>query len=392
MKKDIYKVETDPVAKLKSSLNEMTNAIDNLQKKIQETNEENEKTKITPVDLTPVIEKLDEIGDKLKPAPVVDLTPVVEKLDRLIAKKDLEFPDLQLVKVDNQSPAVEIPTGEGDIPGSANPSKYVPVRLTNGKRFYEAQADAYVAAARTVFPYVNATSGKPQPAAVDDNGAVRTDITVDTVNLTVSGTQQVVGDIASQQADSSNPVKVGGSRRATLPTYADGVRSSLHVDEQGLLLIRSGQPLTISGTTTISGLTTGVYGAPPTVTSGQQWPLQIDVNGNLKNTLATKIAGEDLSSDVMKVEQQFTPQNITTNATTTVKSGAGFLDGIVINKAGAANTATIYDNTAGSGTVIATIDTTVSGMPQRVYHGKFNVGLTIVTAGGNPPDLTIIYR
>jgi len=48
-------------------------------------------------------------------------------------------------------------------------------------------------------------------------------------------------------------------------------------------------------------------------------------------------------------------QNITTNTTTTVKSGPGFLHTICLNTAAANGTVTVYDNSAGSGTKIATI-------------------------------------
>ena len=49
--------------------------------------------------------------------------------------------------------------------------------------------------------------------------------------------------------------------------------------------------------------------------------------------------------------------NINTNTTSTVKSGAGVLKRIVVNKVGASsNTCTIYDNTTATGTIIGTID------------------------------------
>ena len=49
--------------------------------------------------------------------------------------------------------------------------------------------------------------------------------------------------------------------------------------------------------------------------------------------------------------------NINTNTTSTVKSGAGVLKRIVVNKVGTlSNTCTIYDNTTATGTIIGTID------------------------------------
>lgn len=84
--------------------------------------------------------------------------------------------------------------------------------------------------------------------------------------------------------------------------------------------------------------------------------------------------------------------NITTNATTVLKSGAGKLNRIVINKIGAtANTLTIYDNTAGSGNKVGIIDTTIAGAPAREYNLSLQTGLTIVTATGTAADVTVVY-
>ncbi len=79
-------------------------------------------------------------------------------------------------------------------------------------------------------------------------------------------------------------------------------------------------------------------------------------------------------------------------ATTTVKSGRGILVAIVINTKGASsNTLTVYDNTAGSGTKIATIDTVnVTGTIR--FEVGFSTGLTLVSAAGTGADYTVIYQ
>jgi hypothetical protein len=85
-------------------------------------------------------------------------------------------------------------------------------------------------------------------------------------------------------------------------------------------------------------------------------------------------------------------ENINTNTTTTVKSGSGVLKRIVVNKVGASsNTCTIYDNTSGTGTIIATIDPVHTQIVFE-YDVVFNTGLTIVTATGTAADLTIVYQ
>lgn len=119
-----------------------------------------------------------------------------------------------------------------------------------------------------------------------------------------------------------------------------------------------------------------------------------------------KIAGEDTTNDVMKGEIPAAYLNITTNATTTVKSGAGKLFGFTVNNNGftTAGTITIYDNTAGSGTKIgtwtvplsppgSTLLATVMFPPQLGLHAAFTTGLTIVTATTAPAaDITVLYR
>lgn len=87
-------------------------------------------------------------------------------------------------------------------------------------------------------------------------------------------------------------------------------------------------------------------------------------------------------------------KNITTGTTTAVKSGPGILAALTINAPVASATITIYDNTAASGTKIATItlpSTITSDTPVTLnYNVAFATGLTIVTSGST--DLTISYR
>lgn len=84
--------------------------------------------------------------------------------------------------------------------------------------------------------------------------------------------------------------------------------------------------------------------------------------------------------------------NITTNTSTQVKTGAGFLHQVIISTKGTTlNTMTMFDNTACSGTKIATIDTTAQGA-SFAYDVQFNTGLCITTATGTAGDFTISYR
>jgi len=151
-----------------------------------------------------------------------------------------------------------------------------------------------------------------------------------------------------------------------------------------------------TGTGLLGAGALGIYNSSaPTITNGNYERLQLDVNGNLKDSLATLIAGEDLPNNVLRVEQHGTYIHIAAGqATTTVKSGAGFLYSITFNSAAAAtNVTTLYDNTAGSGTVIAIPATTSVTTPVTVqYNITFTTGLTIVTSTANGSDITVSYR
>jgi len=83
--------------------------------------------------------------------------------------------------------------------------------------------------------------------------------------------------------------------------------------------------------------------------------------------------------------------HINSLTTTVVKSGPGYLHSITVNSKGATgNTATVYDNTAGSGSVLAVIDVTAN-LVTLLYDIQFLTGLTLVTASGTAADLTVSY-
>lgn len=93
-----------------------------------------------------------------------------------------------------------------------------------------------------------------------------------------------------------------------------------------------------------------------------------------------------------KVVNGYSFHRSASNATTTIKSGAGVLKRVTVNTLGSAsNTCTIYDNTAGSGTIIAVIDPTLA-QGTFEYDLVFSTGLTIVTATGSAADLTLVYQ
>lgn len=93
----------------------------------------------------------------------------------------------------------------------------------------------------------------------------------------------------------------------------------------------------------------------PTLSTGNFSDVQADVNGNIKVSLATLIAGEDLTNGVLKTEAQYSYSRKTADGQ--VKAAAGFVHTVTISPTTASPTAgliTIYDNTAESGTPIFT--------------------------------------
>lgn len=85
-------------------------------------------------------------------------------------------------------------------------------------------------------------------------------------------------------------------------------------------------------------------------------------------------------------------KNITAAATTVVKAGPGQLFAINLNNMAAASVMTVFDNTAASGTVIATYTQGAAAQVSPVtlfYDCKFNIGLTVLTTNTN--DITVTF-
>ena len=117
---------------------------------------------------------------------------------------------------------------------------------------------------------------------------------------------QVVGNVASDAADSGNPVKVGLKVNVTSPTFTDGDRADL----------------------------------------------QGDINAYLKNREQYAPLYENNVTGKAVVEHQYTNARVTADGQ--VKATAGFIHTVTFSATGAvtAGVITIYNNTAESGTVL----------------------------------------
>jgi hypothetical protein len=115
----------------------------------------------------------------------------------------------------------------------------------------------------------------------------------------------------------------------------------------------------------------------------------LDNNGYETQTLGTKIAGEDLTNDVMKVRDAATYTNISASAL--IKTGAGVLKGIVVNSH-SSGTLKLWDNTSAATTVIFNTITFAagSGIVLNLPAVEFSTGL-YATIGGTA-DITLLWK
>lgn len=201
---------------------------------------------------------------------------------------------------------------------------------------------------------------------------------------------QVVGNVADFASDSGNSVKVGGLVSTTKPTsQTTGKRVPQWMGAAGHAMVGFGS----AGGGDASNTPALAYDSNDIAR-----PLgvaQFTYNGSTMDRVRSGAAAAALNTGIgsMSVEQVGCPfTRINTATTTTVKSGAGHLKKIIVNAKGTvASTITIYDNTAGSGTVIGVIDS-LNLYGTFSYDLAFSTGLTLVTTGTVAPDVTVIYR
>ena len=96
------------------------------------------------------------------------------------------------------------------------------------------------------------------------------------------------------------------------------------------------------------------------------------------------------SVNPLPISQQSSYTRITTNTNTVVKAAKGVFSGIVVNTAGATSSATVYDNTTCTGTVIGTFST-LAQVSLNV-GANATTGICVTTAGGTPADITILWQ
>lgn len=118
-------------------------------------------------------------------------------------------------------------------------------------------------------------------------------------------------------------------------------------------------------------------------------------NNANKVTLATALAGEDVTNDVTKVEQRFAYSLVTSD--TAVKSAPGFLHTLTFSCNDAAPTAgtiDVYDNTVASGTKIFswTLPATAFAPCSVIIDAAFATGLYVAFTTTADVNVTVSYR
>jgi hypothetical protein len=128
----------------------------------------------------------------------------------------------------------------------------------------------------------------------------------------------------------------------------------------------------------------------PTLADGDDSGLNVDSSGNLKNTNATLLAGEDLTNNVLNVRRPMTYTNI--SADTLIKTGAGVVSGFIVNSH-TSGTLKLWDNTSAATTVLLNTITFAAGSGIMIDLGadvQFSTGL-YADIGGTI-DLTIFWK
>lgn len=112
------------------------------------------------------------------------------------------------------------------------------------------------------------------------------------------------------------------------------------------------------------------------------------------NGTQTQWGGTGDSAKVAVTGHSFVNITLAAPTTTVIKSGAGVLRTITVNKTTALGVIQCFDNTAASGTVIATITqpaTVLATSLSLIYDIAFATGLTCLTSTA-AQDLTVSFR
>lgn len=291
--------------------------------------------------------------------------------------------------------------------------------------------------ATSTYPPSQDTTGKLCTSASGGGGSSNATIvaplgsqtTAASVATTINGTVSVAGATADGVAATANPVLIAGTSDGTgtgttdvaqistagaltvggaTANTADAVAtSSTNVAGIGFIYGWNGTTwdrlrddpnreiyvdLAVNGVSAFIGSPADAGGA--STTSLYTVNLNEAFNGASWDRVRTAGSASSTGIGVLSVEEDGRSfNNITTATTTTVKSGAGYLHQVCINKEVASGVIAMFNNTVGSGTTIGTITNPavlIQSSTCLTYDLYFSTGLTIVTTGAQ--DITVTYR
>lgn len=196
-------------------------------------------------------------------------------------------------------------------------------------------------------------------------------------------TVPIGSNIVDSTSDTGGSVKIGGLVNTTNPVSAtSGQRVPWWMGARGTGAVFVGNQ---AGTSSVL-----VAAAGTTVGTSNNGLETLSVGYWYDGTTLQIARGS--SAGLFTLPGGFSYSHITTATTTTAKSGTGSVHTICINSLGTvASLVTVYDNTAGSGTVIAVINS-LALLGCQTYDVAFATGLTLVTTGTVAPDVTVSYR
>ncbi len=209
-------------------------------------------------------------------------------------------------------------------------------------------------------------------------------------------------------------VDTGANATAAAPSYSEGqVAAPISQNLTGDQRVIAKQATSPWATLDVNSaaILAGVTGAIPTgtnsigaVTQGGVWTVGAALNAETTKVIGTVNQGTSpwvvsnggtfatQASLTASATGAYSFSNIKTSTTTTVKSGAGTLHTVCVNTDGTvASAVALFDNTAASGTTIANINS-LSSTNCYTYDIAFATGLTVVTTGTAPSDITISYK
>lgn len=213
------------------------------------------------------------------------------------------------------------------------------------------------------------------------------------IDFTMIYTQRFITEIQAVWIDNST-----NNQAVTLTNLTSNQSITFGAGRQGIVPVICPNPPKFQATSSGNGNVQFQFlNVPITCLS---WPTSntafaFDGSGNLlvDDSTLNALMASIVANGGLILEPSLYVNNSAGSAGTNIKNGPGTLFGVTVGEKGTSSTLTLYDNTSASGTVIATIDTTVVG--DHLDHAggiSFVNGLSFAASTVTPANITICYR